>query len=303
MEELTAAFAELRDVDPCTLLDRAVIKNITDAQVGIHIPGRHLSECQVDTEIDKYTPGWSFAVDVGLFYEATEDIRHERIDTEMFFIEGDEYRCTYTRMVNANVGVALTATIPPPIEGRPAVEDPCEMAKSYLAETGTTFIEMGRREQQLTEPQLPLATRDPCETVDNVAQAMNTEAIGVPIKTYLCSIQPAGSTEESPLAGQNLSVGYEFIPDPRDDVPADEPAPPAGADGLGAMTAVTIAGHAGSQFDGAGDLGCSVDLVLDDKPSLQDGALTLVQVVSVLSNDCEVTHRVAEAVITTISRS
>lgn len=298
---MATEFAKLREVDPCTLLDREVIEAVAGATAGIHLPGRHLSECRVHTDIDEHTPSWSFSVEVGTLFDAKEaNAREETINDEQFFVTSDGGGCTYTRMVTDSIAVDLRVSDPiTQAEG-----DACEIAKSYLTQAKTSFTDMGRRDQQLTEPQLPLATHDPCEAVAEVAQAMDTKAIGVPIKTYLCSIEPPEGTENSPLAGQDLSIAYEFTTDPSENLPADTDtdtgggAPSPGTGGLGELTAVTIAGHSGSQFDGMGDVGCGVDLVLNEETTLRDDTLTMVQVVSVLSYDCEVSKTVAEAVIT-----
>ena len=297
VKAVAAEFAKLREVDPCTLLDREVIEAVAGATAGIHLPGRHLSECQVHTDIDEHTPSWSFSVDVGtLFDPQGASAREETLDDEQFYVTSDEGGCAYTRMLTGIIAVELRVSEPITQTGG----DACAIAKSYLTQAMASFTDMGRRDQELTEPQLPLATHDPCEAVAEVAQAMDTDAVGVPIKTYLCSIDPPEGTAESPLAGQDVMITYEFATDPRENVPADSGggAPPPGSGGLGQLTAVTIAGHSGSQFDGAGDVGCGVDLVLDDQTVLRDGTLTMVQVVSVLSNDCEVSKTVAEAVIT-----
>jgi hypothetical protein len=298
-KEMATEMAKLREVDPCTLLDREIIAAVAEATAGIHLPGSHLSECRVDTDIDEHTPSWSFSVEVGTLFDAKKaNAREEKINDEQYFVTSDGGGCTYTRMVTDIIAVDLRVTVPI----TQADGDACEIAKSYLTQAGTSFTNMGRRDQHLTEPQLPLATHDPCEAVAEVAKAMDTKAIAVPIKPYLCAIEPPEGTENSPLAGQNLSIAYEFTTDPRENLPEDADtgggAPPPGTEGLGELTAVTIAGHSGSQFDGAGDVGCGVDLVLNDETTLRDDTLTMVQVVSVLSNDCEVSKTVAEAVIT-----
>lgn len=296
-KELATEFAELRKVDPCTLLDRDVIQAIAGATAGIYLPGQHLSECRVDTDIDDHTPGWGFSVDVGALYDTKKTTaREEKVNNETFYVAGDEMSCSYTRMVTDIIAVQLSVWTPPFTD---TSGDPCEMGKSYLTKAMTSFTDMGRRGQKRTEPQLPLATHDPCEAVPEVAKAMDTDATGVPIRTYLCSIDPPEGTDDSPLTGQHLSIAYEFTADPRDDAPDDpDAAPPPGTEGFGTLTAITIAGHSGTQFDGAGDVGCGVDLVLDDETTLQNGTVTMVQVVSVLSDDCDITAKVADAVIT-----
>jgi len=303
VRRLTAEFAKLRDVDPCALLDREAIKVITRVKVGDHVPGRHLSECGVDTEIDEFTPGWSFSVDVGVLYQPSEhNRRRETIDNREFFVDDDDRRCEYTLMVSDDIGVSLATSAPPFDKTGTIDESPCDMAQSYLTKAIESYTAMRLREQRLTLPQLPLASHDPCEAVPEVAQALGTEAIGVPVRTYLCSIEPVSSVEDSPLTGQGLTVVYEYIADPRSDVPddAEEVSPPGDSD-LGTPTAITIAGHSGSQFDGGRELGCSINLLFGEQEAKQKNALAKVQVVSVLARDCGVSKSVAEAVITKIS--
>jgi len=61
---------------------------------------------------------------------------------------------------------------------------------------------------------------------------------------------------------------------------------------------VTIAGHPGSQFNGTGELGCSIDLIVDDQVVLEHDSVRRVQVMSTLAKDCDISKRAAEAAIT-----
>ncbi|HEY7044157.1 MAG TPA: hypothetical protein VH419_10860, partial [Nocardioidaceae bacterium] len=298
-KNITDVLTELRDVDPCALLDREVIKTLTKVSVGPHLPGRHLSECHVDTDIDEYTIGWSFGVDVGQLFHPAKQTQQEKINDEDYYTATDDTACSYTRLVSPAVGVTLTTIAPLSNDG----DDPCDMAKAYLTKAGATFTDLPRRDQQLTKPQIPLAGHDPCETAPEVAKALHAETTSQPIRPYLCSIDPKPPAEDSPLAGQELTIAYEFKPDPRDDLPNPGASPlPDGAN-LGDMTPVTIAGHRGTQFDGTGDLGCGIDLVVNEKTVLKDDTITYVQVMSTLAKDCGISKRAAEAVMARLDRT
>jgi hypothetical protein len=297
-DEVAQTLDDLRDVDPCSLLDREAIKKVTQVDVGVHVPGSELSSCRVDTEVDDLELGWSFGVDVGLLYKPADHVKKETIADQEYFIEGrGSTSCAAIHMITEDVGVSLTAIAPP----SDSPDDPCEVAKTYLTEAGPSFTVMGKRNQQLTKPQLPLADRDPCEAGPQIGETFDTKVISLPLRPFLCSIQPDESTGDSPLAEQDLSIAYEFKTDPRDNLPHN-PQKPGGGD-LGTTSAVVVAGHPGTQFDGAGKLGCSIDLVVDDQITLDVGSLKMVQVMSAYATDCDIAKQAAQAAITKIGAS
>jgi hypothetical protein len=286
-------FATLREVDPCALLDRDIIKDITHAAtVDEPLPGEELSQCAVGTTIDEFDAGWDFTVEVGELYKPSDNTRRETVAGEEFLIDSDEDICWYTRMAGPNVGVNLKV-IAPPLDD--TAGEPCEMAASYIRKAVKLFTTMGQRSQGLTEPQLPLAAHDPCEAVPDVSRRLNTEAAGAPVHTYSCAVRPDPADTDSPLADQGLRITYQFTIDPRNDIP-DTPRGPGG--GLGAITPVTVAGHPGSQFDGNGEIGCNVAVVLDEKVVLEVDGVPFRQVVDVYTKDCAVAKQAAEAVLT-----
>jgi len=188
-DEITQTLNDLRKVDPCTLLDRDVIKTMTHVSVGVHLPGRQLSECWVDTDLDEYESGWSFGVDVGRLYRPNKQSKKETVNDEEYMVDSNESTCSYTRIVSDSVGVILSTLTPPSADGG----DPCEMAKTYLAEAGATFTDMGERDQQLTKPQIPLASHDPCEAAGEVAKTLTRETTSPRIPTPTPQGAPASA--------------------------------------------------------------------------------------------------------------
>jgi hypothetical protein len=294
--QMLAQFAKLREVDPCALLDRGIIKDVTHAAtVEQPVPGKELSQCAVGTRVDEVETGWDFVSDVGTLYEPSRSTRRDTVDGHEFFVDSDGDTCYYTRIVAPRIGVTVKVFAPPLDK---TGSDPCGMAASYVARAVTLLTTMGHRAQARTQPPLPLAAHDPCEAVPDIAHSLHTDAAGAPVHTYTCAVRSDPADVKSPLAKQDLTISYQFAIDPRNDIP-DNPNTAGGA-GLGATTAVTIAGHPGSQFKGNGAIGCDVNMVLNDKTVLTVDGLRYLQVVEVFAHDCAIATRAALPVLAKI---
>ncbi len=295
-EQLRATFDQLRELDPCALLDPAIAQQVAGAAtVSPAVPGSYLSQCGLDTD------SWGFVSTIGM--DLTQSGWRK---AEKKTVAGNDWlalrvkdSCSYATPSVEQFGVMLTVTAP--LDKPPAGTTACDIAEAYVTRTSSLLESTPSRTKSTQQPRLPLADVDPCAPAEDILAEVDRGAgVAVPKDVYVCALHPDGSGSE--LSEADLSVAFRFEEDPRQPEAKVQTGPPD-AEPIpvepGAIVPIKLGRHTGVAFSMDGGL-CSAALVIDDAVNQKVGSTTYVQTVTAYSTDCGLAQVAAAATVESI---
>jgi hypothetical protein len=331
-EDVIAANAASRAIDPCALHDIAAAEQVTGMKGQLLMPGTlNLASCDLEVgPPEDALDAWRMTASAGvpLNDETVKKATPEQINNTSVLHVPDVIRsddsCTYmmdnspqvttgtpprsTSAGGQNAGQPVRTALELTVrrEDTKQTASPCQVAKDYLTAVIKYWIHPAHRADQLTTPALPIGQADPCAGLVGVAPAMGG---GIQVKPsrsnpYECSALPA---KVSPGTNPALvTVDFTFKSDPREALQNTNTS-------VGdKIKPVTVAGHTGTLTETPADPknpklagSCRINVVVDDQVGAarfadQPNATKNLQVVSTSGDTCELAQKAAESALATI---
>ena len=339
-EESASRFRMLRKTDLCALLDPDAAQQVVgEASTADRLLpetfGRctlHVTPAGVRTSVD----AWTFTAetvpfdDFSISEEGAKPVEVPGAPANAFYrpkSSPSDPVCTIVRPLAEPEGWALRLDVRGPFGLSTERVPSCDIAIPYLGQVRGRWLDPPAHTDQLTEPHLPLAERDPCEATVAIGAALNRPVQARPIDPHSCMVvtsststdgsgasssrrtempgsedidpPPTGGAEapgddtsaESGTDASELHVAYTFAVDPATREPADTEKGPL---------PITIGDRDGTRTtddDGA----CTVAVAVDDDTYVDTDDGGRVQVINVTAADCDNAATAAEAVLTTIT--
>ena len=288
-ETTAGVFALLRAVDPCALHDVTAAVAVTGDQPDQIMPSASLASCQLRLHRGD-TPTWSFTIEVGVVFPtaARHAATSEEVDgTRLYRTENTPpsgRACGYVRPMGPDHGISLTAVAPVG-----AAPPSCTTVRAYLTAV-QSLSRLVLRMQQHTQPQLELASIDPCSAAPAILERLGVPGSAYPQALYACQVQPELTSTAPAATAVTIRFGF-----------GADPSGQAGSDS--GHTPVTVDGHHGV-VDAAASPGQECVLTLAHLPGtavVQIGGVRWVQTISVQASSCAQATALAGVVVHAVS--
>jgi hypothetical protein len=323
------AYAALRQLDPCALLDPDAGAQAVGGTADQLVPGPDPAECTLDVLPDgakRSVDAWTVTTTMGVSFDSSDTglggatpqpipgAPNNSYYREESFSETD---CTIVRPLDKKYGdgYGIELEVQAPILAETSPQPPCDIAVAYLKATTDRWLEPPARSAGLTEPRLPLTEQDPCAATTAIGEQLGRNVQASPESLYTCRVVftgPAGDATERadtrpPTSRTPAEPAKPTSPVPtglRSESSSEESVEvrftltgdPASREPSNGIEPVSIAGRVGS-VDRSLSAGCVVQVATTDKVTVdtQDGES--VQVVGVMAPDCETATQLAATVL------
>ncbi|WP_143261889.1 hypothetical protein [Allokutzneria sp. NRRL B-24872] len=286
-----AEAAIYRTWDPCALHDPTSAAKIFNDVVALIEPS-DFSSCLMTIKLDRNgSRSWRIYTRVDSRFD--EDAAGEVVEAAgRKFVQDKKSSssspgCEYNMQTSKTKALSLQVSWSGSLSSDPPPKDPCALAKEYITALAPFFANPPLRSEKATEPQLPLASKDPCAPVKELAEKFKSLGAGEQprVSTGLSANDCNLNFSSKPVPGQRtrpeISIGYKWSIDPAEGIAGGGTARKTQIEGKPALV----------NERPTGSIGCIVTVQYDP---LEVPEVDRVQVVQVGAPDCQTAEEAAK---------
>lgn len=283
------AYSRYRQIDTCGLHDPAAAEKASgEGSTGDELMPSDdgFDTCTLRLHKSEFDGTWTMYLRVAQEYDAAlrREAGPEQIGGVEFYVKEEgapRPSCELARPLDDTYAIALDVH---PDDSTNPVRQVCDFTRDYIGQTADLWRDPAHRDSGRTDPELPLALRDPCRAVAAVAEDLGDDAEVEPREVYECSIRPGiggGAVNPKSKAGAGeITVVFGVEEDPVRNLSVS-PDEYQAADIAGFKTVI---GARGGQCRTVAVWDAGTGIIEDNR---DEGVLPAVQVVQVDTPDCE----------------
>ncbi|WP_344874790.1 hypothetical protein [Allokutzneria multivorans] len=198
--------------------------------------------------------------------------------------------CEYDMQTSKTKSLSLQVSWSGSLSTDPPPKDPCALAKEYMTALAPFFVNPPLRSEKATEPQLPLASKDPCVPVKDLAEKFKSltgageqPKLSSGLSPNDCTVVFSSKYTPGQRTRPEISIGYKWSIDPAEGIGAGGTVRKTQVEGKPALVNERT----------SGSTGCIVTVQYDP---LEIPEVDRVQVVQVGAPDCQTAEEAAKIV-------